>query len=640
MSHEPPNPLEDHEVGLLDAEDEQHDKIVLKRGEKGPEKLEPGTFRKLWLTVITFGLAIGATYAVPQLHFAQPWSADDDYVPFWNLVGREFMGQGAAVAADREELAELEQLAAAEVEDEEQQEAFEDRPVVDPPPMEEGAKFPEYRPHEDDDLDVDMPLEHPEALDHFYEALTLTELGYPGAVTRVSHWGDSVLGNDGITSAIRFKLQARFGDAGHGFHSLAQYNASYKHKGIRASYRAKWSKCYIIQGCKSDGHYGYGGVTVWSGGGSETVLSTANKGAAGRKVSRFELWYVADPSNGRIRIRVDGEHDSLIETGLGEGEGGENQLEDRWAVVEMPDGEHEVSIRASGGGRARAYGAVFEREGPGVVWDGMALIGAFAKRFLNFDPDHIQAQIRHRDPDLLVFMFGGNDLLGFKRSVRKEELTQVVQLARGADPETSCLIMSIVDHGVREGGRVITAPHVQEMVEVEREVAAEQGCAFFDTWTAMGGEGSMGRWNRSNPRLGSGDLAHLTHHGHKVIGEMLYRSLMAGYRDYRDRMAGKELPEIDEDGDIPPKTIVLGLGESPEGTVSPELEPIPLPDVAPDEPDAAAEPAGPTQPAGPAQPSGADEPAPMAPAPGEPAPSPEPPPAEDSSPQPAPDALD
>ncbi len=113
MSEDHPNPLEDHEVGLLDAEDEQHDEIVLQRGEKGPEELEPGTFRKLWITVLTFAAAIGATYGVPQLNFAQPWSPDDDYVPFWNLVGREFMGQGEAAAAEREELAELEERAAA-----------------------------------------------------------------------------------------------------------------------------------------------------------------------------------------------------------------------------------------------------------------------------------------------------------------------------------------------------------------------------------------------------------------------------------------------------------------------------------------------------------------------------------------------
>ena len=72
----------------------------------------------------------------------------------------------------------------------------------------------------------------------------------------------------------------------------------------------------------------------------------------------------------------------------------------------------------------------------------------------------------------------------------------------------------------------------------QREVAVAEGCAFFDTYEAMGGDGSMGRWVRSSPALGSGDLSHLTHHGHKVVGGMLYRALVAGYVDYRKRLVG------------------------------------------------------------------------------------------------------
>lgn len=34
---------------------------------------------------------------------------------------------------------------------------------------------------------------------------------------------------------------------------------------------------------------------------------------------------------------------------------------------------------------------------------------------------------------------------------------------------------------------------------------------------------------------GSGDLAHLTHAGQKVIGHMVYLALMEGYVEYRGR---------------------------------------------------------------------------------------------------------
>src|SRR5690606_15212438 len=87
-----------------------------------------------------------------------------------------------------------------------------DREVVTPPPpTDEPLRYPDYETHEldPDPAAIEQTLDNPEALAPFFEALTRTDIGYAGAITRAGHWGDSVLGNDGITSAIRRRLQAR-----------------------------------------------------------------------------------------------------------------------------------------------------------------------------------------------------------------------------------------------------------------------------------------------------------------------------------------------------------------------------------------------------------------------------------------------
>lgn len=516
--------------GLLDGEERRY-RVEL-RGSAEPGGPYPrGTFRQVVTAMATVVMAVAATYVVPSWHWARPWTPDSTYVPFWNLIGRELLGEGGKAEEKRSEVAAVEEQARAEVAAEEVAEPFVDKVVREP--VVAGELLPLYPGHAEDAEPVALRLENVETLDSFYGALAASELGYAGAITRVLHYGDSAIGNDGIPGAIRMKMQARFGDAGHGFHLLGQPNASYRHQGVRFEEKSPWNHCFIIFGCREkDGHYGLGGTTFESTGGAEIKLSTATKGAMGRKASRFEVWYAGMPRGGNLRVKLDDQEPLEVATAA-------EQLEDRWVELKAEDGEHTLSVRAAGGGKVRAYGVVIEREVPGVVWDEMSQIGALTRRMLNFDAEHLHSQLRRRDPNLVVFMFGGNDMNTQGTMAKyREEFAAVIRLFRGAKPSMACLVMAPLDHGEREGNRIISRPIVSKLVNAQREVAVAEGCAFFDTYEAMGGDGSMGRWVRSSPALGAGDLSHLTHHGHKVVGGMLYRALVAGYVDYRKRLVG------------------------------------------------------------------------------------------------------
>lgn len=524
------SPSSNQHDGLLDGEERRY-RVEL-RGSAEPGGPYPrGTFRQVVTAMATVVMAVAATYVVPSWHWARPWTPDSTYVPFWNLIGRELLGEGGKAEEKRSEVAAVEEQARAEVAAEEVAEPFVDKVVREP--VVEGELLPLYPGHAEDAEPVALRLENVETLDSFYGALAASELGYAGAITRVLHYGDSAIGNDGIPGAIRMKMQARFGDAGHGFHLLGQPNASYRHQGVRFEEKSPWNHCFIIFGCREkDGHYGLGGTTFESTGGAEIKLSTATKGAMGRKASRFEVWYAGMPKGGNLRVKLDDQEPLEVATAA-------EQLEDRWVELKAEDGEHTLSVRAAGGGKVRAYGVVIEREVPGVVWDEMSQIGALTRRMLNFDAEHLHSQLRRRDPNLVVFMFGGNDMNTQGTMAKyREEFAAVIRLFRAAKPAMACLVMAPLDHGEREGNRIISRPIVSKLVNAQREVAVAEGCAFFDTYEAMGGDGSMGRWVRSSPALGSGDLSHLTHHGHKVVGGMLYRALVAGYVDYRKRLVG------------------------------------------------------------------------------------------------------
>ncbi|PRQ04224.1 hypothetical protein ENSA5_09680 [Enhygromyxa salina] len=476
--------------------------------------------------LVVIVLALVSVYAIPGLEFARPWKPGEP-VPFWNLLGRPFESDGAREAEERhEEVEEFAREALAEAEHE---------PVARVEPkvieLDEGDKLPPYVAQPGDDKPVQQELElfTGHELDAFFDQLARSDAAVAGEITHVVHWGDSAIGLDGIPGAIRRRMQARFGDSGHGFHLMAPPNTSYRHGEVKFSHNEAWEQCFIIQNCKKDGRYGLGGATFWSYGGAQSEFEPHPERGSG-KVSSFEVWYLAHPKGGKLGLRVDREQPVVINTRS-------ETVEDRWHRFELEDGPHELRVRANPGGQTRVYGVTLDRDVPGVVWDSLALVGAFTRRLSNYDEQHLREQLGHREADLAVFMFGGNDM-GRERLTQDQyegEYRAILQLVKRAKPDIACLVMAPLDHGERKGVRIVSKPIVPMLVEAQRSAAEAEGCAFFNTYAAMGGEGSAGRWYKQDPRLIGGDLGHATMKGHVVIGEMFYRALLHAYVAYRER---------------------------------------------------------------------------------------------------------
>jgi len=100
--------------------------------------------------------------------------------------------------------------------------------------------------------------------------------------------------------------------------------------------------------------------------------------------------------------------------------------------------------------------------------------------------------------------------------------------------------MSPMDRGRREpGGEIGTMPAIPRLVTIEQRVAMKTGCAFFNTFLAMGGPGTMGQWYRAEPRLVGADFIHPMPAGARIVGNLLYQALLDGYRQFKMRRAQK-----------------------------------------------------------------------------------------------------
>jgi len=347
-----------------------------------------------------------------------------------------------------------------------------------------------------------------------------------GAIARVAHYGDSSVAADEITQTLRRRLQLRFGDAGHGFMLMAKGDMHYKHRDTSHTESDGWEISSVVRRGLKSGYYGYGGVVARAFGGEYSSFGTTNKGPIGNAVSRFEIFYQKVPNGGELRLSIDGGEVRTVRTRA-------EVTEDAWHVIDVPDGEHNLMIRTNG--EVRAYGVVQERAGPGVVYDSLGLVGARADRLLDFDPEHISRQIARRSPDLIVLAFGGNEAGNDWLDPEKyaDGLRKVLKLMRAGNPKASCLLFSPVDQAERTPrGRIITLSVLPAIVFTQRDVAKSEGCAFFDAWTAMGGEGAMEQWFEARPRLASSDLRHLTPQGYAVIGTAYYKALLEGFAAY------------------------------------------------------------------------------------------------------------
>ena len=368
------------------------------------------------------------------------------------------------------------------------------------------------------------------AMKPFYLALARTARGAPGAVTRIGHWSDSAVAYDGLTSAARRLLQKQFGDAGHGFILATRASRFYNHRGVRFTTR-DWKRYRITHRNASDGRYGYGGVRAKGNRKSASTFGTVSKGEVGRAVSRFDIFYLKGPGQGSLEVRVDRQAPALVPAAA-------PAWEDAVHRVQVEDGPHRLGLRVSRG-TVNVYGVALEREGPGVVYDTLGLVGLFGARFAGLDAAHWKAQLTLRRPDLMIIMLGGNALgIPHLSTARYERgFIQMIKRFRQGRAGASCLVMSPLDHGQKHRGKIRTKPNLEPMIAVQRRVAHENGCAYYSLFDAMGGEGTMGRWARSKPRLVGGDLTHVSKYGARILGALIYKALMTGFKGHLDREA-------------------------------------------------------------------------------------------------------
>jgi len=359
-------------------------------------------------------------------------------------------------------------------------------------------------------------------LDPFFAALWKLEQGKPGGVITVLHYGDSPTTADLITGDVRAQLQRRFGDAGRGYTLIAKPWAWYGHRGVEISDHG-W-KMRTGVGLMREGIYGLGGAAFegQSGAWSKFRLTESDQTAV-------DVEYLARPGGGAFAVEADDQR--IIEQ--------TTSADTQAAVsvhVELPPGTKVVSIRPTSGS-VTLFGADFRRGSSGLLYSSLGLNGATTTVLARVvQPVLWKQELDRAAPALVIVNYGSNES-SFGSFVHKQyaaELRLAIQRLRIAAPGASILVMSPMDRGERSGlDEIKTMSTIPEIVAIQRQVAAETHCAFFDTYDAMGGDGTMGRWYTASPRLVTADLLHPTPQGATIVAGIFVEQLGLGYNRWK-----------------------------------------------------------------------------------------------------------
>ncbi|CAN5503462.1 SGNH/GDSL hydrolase family protein [soil metagenome] len=370
------------------------------------------------------------------------------------------------------------------------------------------------------------PLDNAAALKRFFAALSHLDDGSASEDVRVVQFGDSHTAADLESAMVRRTLQTRFGDGGRGFVEIGRPWKTYIQDGLRAP---GMSKEWLPEHGKlehgkfvGDGCYGLNGV----------CLLTAKKGARtwadiSVPASRIEVDYFEQPVGGSFELLVDGAVVAKVST---KGKVAASAFK----TVDVPDLPHHIELRTATDGEVRVFGVALDRLQLGIVWDALGINGARASTTLQWSEPHFKEQLAHRAPHLVVFAYGTNESADEQpvETLERQLVDALGRIARSV-PTASCLILGPPDRAVESSGGWITAPKLENIIDMERDVARAAGCAFYNQLAAMGGPGTIALWSDQTPARAQKDRVHYTRDSYAAMGTSFANDVLRAYANWR-----------------------------------------------------------------------------------------------------------
>jgi hypothetical protein len=360
-------------------------------------------------------------------------------------------------------------------------------------------------------------IENPEALGPFFEQLSALEQNPKGELVRAIQFGDSHTAADLFTGALRTLFQTKFGDGGAGFQFAGYPFAGYRIHGTKRSQSTGWTVLGTHLRDIGDGMVGMGGISL-------STEAAGNWVSVDADANLLEVQYLLQPSGGHIEI-YDGEVRLATVSTAGPGGAGHFDLA-------VPGGAHQFEVRTIDEAPVRLLGLVTENAS-GATYEAAGINGAEASLFLRWDEGLQGTLMAGREPALIVLSYGTNEASdhNWTEESYAAMFRLIVARCRRMAPKASILVVGPPDRALRVGRRGWTPfAGVDRIVQAQKSVCRELGCAYWDQRRRMGGFGSMRDW--VSVQWAQGDHTHFTAEGYDELASALFSDIVQQYSTY------------------------------------------------------------------------------------------------------------
>lgn len=185
-----------------------------------------------------------------------------------------------------------------------------------------------------------------------------------------------------------------------------------------------------------------------------------------------------------------------------------------------------AASRLSPVGPVHLLGVVEEMDRPGIILDAVGLPGTTGMTPQRWRQDLYAEEVRSRRYDLIVTAWGTNEagISSLDDTTYHHHFGATLRTLKAAAPDADCLIIGASDRFDERHHVLVAAPNHELVERVQKELAAEHGCAFFSMRDAMGGPGSMKQWVKDG--LGLADHVHFTREGYTRLADIIIDDLL------------------------------------------------------------------------------------------------------------------